>query len=166
MTTLDRSERPIFRLLKRRGLGCLALLMLVVPAVSPAQIVKCIGAQARVTFMEPPCPRQAQDATPKRIRSLTLHDSHVSATRSDVGDKASPGFTGERISALQYDAIHLQSLLQLLADFGGKRITFNGEAAMIKDVNYTDAPWDQVLHDLSKKHKFKYKAATTIEVWF
>ena len=127
----------------------IAASLLSAPAL--AGIVKCVDAGGAVEYKEAPCPGNKTEATPHHIKAIT--GDYTERKKPVVKD--APQFDGETLS-MRFEKISLRSALKLIAEFAALQLEYSGDDQMVA-MSYIDTPWDQVVHELSLEHGFKYE---------
>lgn len=105
-------------------------------AISPSAhaLYKCQEANGKIAYQSDPC-AASKDITPPSVKAV-------------IGKEKK--YVGERIK-LNFEAIDIRMLLQVIGDFSGKSVR-TGKEVQGKIPAHYDAAWDQVLDQLAARY--------------
>jgi type II secretory pathway component HofQ len=127
-----------------------ALALLLMPLHSEAAVFKCdVG--GKTTYQATPCPEG---------RALDLHTPAPSAPSTPSTPKAAaaaasadnPTCQGEELS-LNFQTTPLPMVLQVIAEFSGRRAQVDPSVTGTPPIHYRCTPWRTTLQDIAQRHQ-------------
>lgn len=112
-----------------------------------AQTYKCVH-QGKTSYQATPC-ESAKDVQASTLR-LDTGNPQVSGGVSCDGPKAA--------MSINFDNMPLRSVLQLFADFTGKKLVADANIIGSAAFHYQKRPWCEILNDVARRHQLEVRS--------